>query len=134
MTAPFVSIIIVNFNGAHHLHECLVSIEETDYRNYEVVLVDNASHDDSIAIVENNFPWVRIIPLSQNCGFAEGSNLGASYAQGEFIVFLNNDTKVHKRWLSELVNGIVYDNSIATCGSKMFFYGGNIVNHAGASV
>ncbi len=134
MTAPFVSIIIVNFNGAHHLLECLKSIEETDYRNYEVVLVDNASHDDSIAFVKNNFPAVRIVPLQQNCGFAGGSNLGASFAEGELMVFLNNDTRVHRRWLSELVNGIVYDNSIATCGSKMFFYGGNIVNHAGAAV
>ncbi len=133
ITEPSVSIIIVNFNGVHHLHECLASIKEIDYQNYEVILVDNASCDDSIAFVEDNFPLVKIVPLHKNCGFAEGSNIGAAYAAGDFIVFLNNDTKVNKLWLSALVEEIANDCSIATCGSKMYFYGSDIINHAGAS-
>ena len=134
MIEPFVSIVIVNFNGVHHLFECLNSIEELDYNNYEVVLVDNASHDNSIDFVKNKFSWVRIITLEINHGFAEGSNIGASYAAGEFVVFLNNDTKVDKKWLSELVNVIAKDDSIATCGSKMYFYEGDIINHAGGEI
>ena len=134
MKEPLVSIIIVNYNGVHHLQDCLKSIQEIDYPNYEVVLVDNASWDDSIQFVRKNFQWVRIISLEKNHGFAEGSNIGASNASGEYIVFLNNDTKVDKKWLSELVKEISRDDSIATCGSKMLFYSGNIVNHAGASL
>lgn len=134
MTEPFVSIIIVNYNGSHHLYECLASIQEIDYQNYDVILIDNASCDNSIDFVTQNFPWVRVVPLYKNYGFAGGSNIGAGHASGELIVFLNNDTKVKKQWLSELVKEIIKDNSIATCGSKMFFYGGNIINHAGAAV
>lgn len=131
---PLVSIVIVNFNGAHHLNECLTSIGNIDYQNYEVVLIDNASSDGSVDLLKNNFPRVRIVSLQKNNGFAEGSNIGAVHASGEYIVFLNNDTKVEKKWLSELVTEILSDSSIATCGSKMFFYGGNIINHAGAAV
>lgn len=134
MTEPFVSIIIVNYNGKHHLLECLKSIQEIDYPDHEVLLVDNASSDDSIQFVGRNFPFVRIISLQKNYGFAEGSNIGAKNAKGEYIVFLNNDTKVDKKWLSELVKEITQDNSIATCGSKILFYDGNRINHAGASI
>jgi GT2 family glycosyltransferase len=134
MTEPYVSIIIVNYNGAHHLHECLTSIQEIDYPDHEVVMVDNASSDDSIPFVKENFPFVRIISLSRNYGFAEGSNIGAKNSKGEYVVFLNNDTKVDKKWLSELVKEIIRDNSIAACGSKMLFYDGNRINHAGASI
>jgi len=134
MAEPFVSIVIVNFNGVHHLSECLRSIEGIEYQNYEVILVDNASHDDSIAFVKNNFSRVKIFPLNENYGFAEGSNIGASHAKGEYIVFLNNDTKVDTKWLSELVEVIRHDDSIATCGSKMFFYEGGIINHAGGAI
>ena len=133
-TEPFVSIIIVNYNGAKYLHECLNSIKKIEYRSYEVIIIDNASSDDSIPIIKNEFPWVRMVKLSNNFGFANGSNIGSKYANGEFLVFLNNDTKVDTEWLSELVKVIISDNSIATCGSKMFFYGGDIINHAGASI
>ncbi len=134
MTEPSVSIVIVNFNGVKHLDDCLRSIQEIAYENYETILVDNASSDNSIEYVKNNFPFVRIVPLDKNYGFAEGSNIGACNAKGEFIVFLNNDTMVKKQWLTELVKGVTRDDSIATCGSKMFFYGGNVINHAGAAL
>lgn len=131
---PLVSIVIVNYNGLEHLHECLTSIEKIDYKNYELIFVDNNSKDNSINYVNKNFQWINIISLNKNYGFAEGSNIGAKYSKGEYIVFLNNDTKVDKKWLSELVKEMIKDDSIATCGSKIYFYENNVINHAGSAI
>jgi GT2 family glycosyltransferase len=103
MPAPRVSIIIVNWNGKGFLDECLTSLEEQTYRDFEVILVDNGSSDGSCDYLRALFPWVRLVPLELNVGFAAGNNAGYALARGSLIVTLNNDTRADVNWLSELV-------------------------------
>ncbi len=100
---PVVSIIIVNWNGLAHLPECLDSLTAQSFRNFEVILVDNGSVDDSLAFVQTHYPWVKLVPLAENTGFAAGNNRGLEHALGSYIVTLNNDTRVEPDWLEILV-------------------------------
>jgi len=98
-----ISIIIVNWNGLVHLPVCLDSLAAQTFRDFEVILVDNGSADGSVALVQQGYPWVRLVPLKENTGFATGNNVGFEHARGEYIVALNNDTRVEPDWLEILV-------------------------------
>jgi GT2 family glycosyltransferase len=100
---PFVSIIIVNYNGKHFLSNCLNSLENIDYKNYEIIVVDNNSSDGSVDFITKNFLSVKIIKLSTNEGFAKPNNIASKDSKGKYILFLNNDTIVTKIFLSELI-------------------------------
>ncbi|MDI6723943.1 MAG: glycosyltransferase family 2 protein [Methanobacterium sp.] len=119
---PAVSIIITNYNGERHLEECLNSLKDIEYSNYEVILLDNASSDNSIGLAREHYPEIKIIALDKNYGFAEGTNKGAQAAESEFIVFLNNDTKVDRKWLRELVNAVKTYGEDNVYSSKVLFY------------
>lgn len=98
-----VSIIIVNWNGREHLPDCLESLERQTFREFETILVDNGSSDGSAEYVRERHPWVTVVRLSNNAGFAGGNNIGLSHAAGEYVVTLNNDTAADPGWLAELV-------------------------------
>lgn len=101
--STLVSIIIVNWNGLDHLEVCLESLKAQTCSNFEVVLVDNGSRDGSPEFVRERYPWVKLVVLKENAGFATGNNIGYENASGEYIVTLNNDTKAEPGWLAELV-------------------------------
>jgi len=103
MTIPKVSIIIVNWNGISYLPTCLDSLERQTFRDFETILVDNGSHDGSLELVRDKYPWVKLIALPANSGFSGGNNEGLKHAAGEYIVVLNNDTAAEPGWLAELV-------------------------------
>jgi|SRR5579859_4900175 len=113
------SIIIVNWNGKKHLETCLSSLQKQNYSPVEIILVDNASHDDSVTYVHKHFPKIKIVINQENFGFAEANNIGYRQAKGEYIVFLNNDTRVSKNFLSELIKTIDSDPQIGGAQSKI---------------
>lgn len=117
MGNPLCSIIVLNYNGKSHLKDCLGSLLKQTYRPFEVVLVDNASSDDSVAFVRREFPDVRVVENPVNSGFAEGNNVGARNASGDMLIFLNNDTEAPTDWLEHLVKGACSDESIGICGA-----------------
>ena len=129
------SIIISNYNGEKHLHECLSSLMQLDYPLYEVIVVDAASTDNSIAIIERDFPEVRLIKKGK-IGIGEAINYGISLAQGEFIVFdLNNDDIVDKKWLTHLVKVLANSPDTGVVCGKRFKYGSNnILDSAGGRI
>lgn len=136
---PFASIIIVNFNGEGFLRECFDSLESLNYprEQFEVILGDNASTDNSIAFTQANYPWVRIVKFDDNYGFCKPNNICAKEAKGEYLVFLNNDTFVDKNWLMELVLGVLSEPGIVSCASKILFphlNAGNVINAAGGVI
>jgi GT2 family glycosyltransferase len=134
---PFVSIIVVNYNGKHHLKDNLASLGELNYPkdNFEVILVDNGSKDGSVEYVRNSFPWVKVLRLDKNYGFCKPNNEGAKIAKGTYLVFLNNDTVVDKNWLQELVKGIQGESNVLCCASKILYYDRrNIINAAGGKI
>lgn len=120
--APAVSVVIVNWNGKHHLPECLASVRAQTFRDFEVILVDNGSTDGSAAWVREAFPEVSLVALPDNQGFCGGNNVGIRAARGEYIALLNNDTEVEPEWLGELVRHIRQDPSIAACDSKILYF------------
>lgn len=101
---PKIWIIIINFNGKRFLDTCLSSVLNLGYDNHKVVLVDNASTDRSVQLVETNFPQVKIIKNNDNFGFAKGNNIGIKYAiehGANFVLLLNQDTIVERNLLNE---------------------------------
>jgi GT2 family glycosyltransferase len=110
MSAPLVSVIILNYNGERQLGSildgCILSTLKTDYPNFEVLVVDNASTDGSVEYIKNAFGGdskLRIICNEKNLGFSEGNNRGIKQAKGELVALLNSDTRVEPSWLRSLV-------------------------------
>ncbi len=101
-----VSIIIINWNGLRWLPDCFESLTKQNYKNYEIIFVDNASKDDSVDWVKKHYPKTTIIVNSKNLGFADANNVGLRKARGEYVLFLNNDTCVTRTFLTELVNAM----------------------------
>ena len=121
MTTHFVSIIIVSYNGISYLKDCIDSVLDQDYPrgDYEIIVADNASTDGSVDFLRLRYSGeLRIIEYGVNHGFAKGNNLALRHARGELLVFLNQDTIVHRRWLSELVRGVT-DAGYDVCHSNM---------------
>ena len=118
-----VSIIIPNYNGQKYLGDCIDSLHQLDipHENYEIIVVDNASSDNSVEFICSKYPDVVLIQASKNLGFASGCNLGIKNSSGEYIVLLNNDTVVDKNWLKELVAVAGCDEEVAIAGSKLLF-------------
>ncbi len=114
------SVIIVNWNGREYLETCLASIEKQEFRDFEVRMVDNGSHDGSVDVVRTRFPWVAgIIENKRNLGFGVANNQAIAEARGTYIVLLNNDTEVEPGWLGALVAAAEADPSIGMCASKI---------------
>jgi GT2 family glycosyltransferase len=129
---PRVSVIIPNWNGAKLLPTCLDALRNQTLREHEVILVDNASRDDSCALVERNYPEVHILRLSQNLGLTGGCNAGIGEARGEVIALLNNDTEADARWLEELLGALERHPEAGSVATKIrLFDRRNVLNSAG---
>ncbi len=130
---PKASIVIVNWNGKHYLDACLSSASNQTYKNFEIIMVDNASTDGSVEYVQEKYPSVKIIETKDNLGFAKGCNVGIRASNmPDYIVALSNDTRVESNWLEELVKVAETDERIGICGSKLILMDTpNIYNSAG---
>ena len=129
-----VSIVIPHWNNVDVLSECLESISNTDFENFETIVVDNSSTDNSVASVRSNYPNVKLIENDKNYGYAGGCNIGAEAASGDFLIFLNNDTVQEKDWISNLIKTINSDDKIAAVQPKILnYYDRNVFDYAGGS-
>ena len=122
MISSLTSIVIVNFNGIAFLRECLTSLERQSLPRhlFEVIVVDNASRDGSCEMLKSDFPWVRVIALAENRGFAGGNNAGFAAAHGEFIALLNNDTHADPYWLQNALASV--ELGVGGIASKLVFH------------
>lgn len=102
---PLISIIIVNWNGKKWLQRCFSSLKRQTYKRFEVVFVDNGSSDESVAFARKLFPKVKIVQNKSNHGFAKANNSGYTYAKGEYILLLNNDTIMAPTALEKFIEG-----------------------------
>jgi GT2 family glycosyltransferase len=105
MMTPFVSVVIVNYNGKQYLPGCLNALAEQIYpRDYfEVIVSDNGSTDGSVELLEKDYPWVNVMKNGRNLGFARGNNVAFQAARGEYLIALNNDTAPIPDWIEKLV-------------------------------
>lgn len=123
---PRVLIIVLTYNGKTDTAECLNSLARITYRNYQVLVVDNASTDGTVEYLEEHFPGVPILPLKENRYYAGGNNAGLRYAMDkgfEYALLINNDTLVHPDFLSELVLAASRAPWAAFFGPKVYYYG-----------
>lgn len=126
-----VSIIVVNWNGERFLKDCLGALSGQTYFNYETILVDNGSSDNSISFVRENFPAIKIVSLGENTGFTGGNAAGLEVAEGDFVGLVNNDARPEKTWLENLIQPMLADRTIGICASKLIFENSQTVNSAG---
>ncbi len=141
MSNELVSIVIVNYNGKELLKRVFDSIHNLSYRNYEIILVDNASSDGSVDFVRKNYKKVKIVQNSKNEGYV-GVNSAIKFCNGKFIFFLNNDIELEKGCLMELLKAAkstkaamlapklvnFYDKSLQSGGTwvSRAFYNGHL--------
>ena len=141
---PMVSVIILNFNGKSKigkvLDECLSSVLNSDYPNFEIVFVDNGSMDGSVEYVKekfNNYPNLKLLKLEKNYGYAGGNNVGFKHTDrmSKYIVFLNNDVVVEKDWLKKLVEVMESDSLIGAGQPKILnLFNKHVVDSAGGFI
>jgi GT2 family glycosyltransferase len=123
-TFPLTSIIIPNYNGLRFLTSCLGALRAQSYprAHTEIILVDDASTDSSVAFVTEHYPEVKIVKLARNSGLAVGCNAGARAAGGELLVMLNNDTEAEPDWLAALVEAAMANPLAGAIASKMLLF------------
>ena len=125
---PKVSIIILNWNQPKLTVNCVNSVLKQGYKDFEILLIDNHSEDDSFETLKNIFgknKKIRLFQTEKNIGYAGGNNFGVKKCKGEYVVILNNDTVVDENWLKELVIVIKSDAKIGAVSSVEYFHGKN---------
>lgn len=125
-----VSVIIPNWNGESLLPTCLDSLRAQTLRDFEVILVDNASTDRSRELVQERYPEVRLLEMDSNRGFAGAVNEGIRQSRGEIVALLNNDTEVDPNWLAELVRTLDAHPEVSICASKLLLFDRRDVLHS----
>ena len=132
---PEVSIIILNYNAGELLINCVESILKSNFKNFEIIVVDNDSKDKSHLLCKEKFEQIKLIKNSKNFGFCEGNNIGVRNANGEFIIIINPDTTVTPNWINEFLNvqkengdGIYQPKIISLEDKKTILSTGNMIH------
>ena len=119
---PLVSIIILNKDGLNHLKRLFKDFDEkTNYSNYEIIVVDNASKDESVSYLKSLDLPITVIENEVNVSFSKGNNDAAKIAKGEYLLLLNNDIEPTYGWLNELVGTMLNNDNVASVGAKLIF-------------
>jgi GT2 family glycosyltransferase len=128
------SVIIPNWNGAQHLPTCLAALRRQTVRDFEILVVDNASQDASLELLARNYAEVRVIRLDRNHGFAGACNAGLRAGQGEFLALLNNDTEADPDWLAEVLAAFERHPAAGMIASKMLLFDRRHILHTAGDV
>lgn len=123
MINPLVSIIIVNYNGAKYLKDCLTSIFHNNYSNFEIIIADNASTDNSLSLIKKSFTSklskIKFVTLKKNYGPAKARNEGVKKSKGQYLAFLDNDTEVDQNWIKNAIKLFQTNPKIGAIQSKL---------------
>ncbi len=128
---PLVSVIVLGFNGRAYLERCLDSVLAQDYPRFEIIYVDNASHDGSAQLVADRYATIRRIENQRNLGYAGGNNIGIDHARGDILFLVNQDVELEPDCLSALASALACDPRVGIAGCKIFDSDGITLQHAG---
>lgn len=119
---PLVSIIILNKDGLNHLKRLFDDFEyKANYSNFEIIVVDNASEDDSVNYLKSLDLDIEVIENNENVSFAKGNNDAVKLSNGEYVLLLNNDIEPTYGWLNEMMGTIIYNDNVASVGAKLVY-------------
>jgi len=131
---PKVAVVILNWNGAKYLKQFLPSVLSSTYPNLDIVMGDNASSDDSVALMRANYPSVRIIQNDKNYGFTGGYNRVLAQVDADYYILLNSDVEVVPGWIEPVIELMKSDSLIAAAAPKIRSYAQKeYFEHAGAA-
>ncbi len=116
------TVVIPNYNGIKYIEGCMDSLEKQNFKEFETIVIDNASQDGSDNIIEDKYPWAKLVRNSENTGFSRAVNQGIELSETEYVILLNNDTEVHPDYVGELVKAIDEDEKIFSVSSKMISF------------
>lgn len=134
MNLPSVAIVILNWNGKHHLRQFLPSVVSTSYPNYKIIIADNASTDDSVPYLKEHFPQLELIFLKENHGFAKGYNQALNQVRADYYMLLNSDVEVQPHWLHPMIELLEQNKNYAACQPKILAYKNkNFFEYAGGA-
>lgn len=129
-----VAVVILNWNGRHFLEKFLPSVTGSSFENLSIIVADNASTDDSVSFLENNYPEIKILLNASNEGFAKGYNTALKQVATDYYILLNSDVEVSKGWIEPIISLMESDQKIAVCQPKVLsFENKNKFEYAGAS-
>jgi len=130
-----VAVIIVNWNGKKYLEICLESLKMQTFKDFETIIVDNGSIDDSLAFLENNYPEVKIIKLEKNSGFSFANNVGIKKAfensEIKYIIALNNDTKLEANFIQKIIECAKNNPGFGSIQPKVLNFDGTKIDCTG---
>jgi GT2 family glycosyltransferase len=130
-----VSVIIPNYNGRELLPDCLNSLNKQTFKEFEVILVDNNSTDDSLEFIKTNFKDIKIIQLKKNFGFAKAINTGVKASSSKYVIFLNNDTKADSNYIKNLVQAAIDNPEVISINPKILnFYSQDQIDGKGIMI
>ena len=131
---PNATIIVLNWNGRSYLEACLSALFSQTHQAQRIVLVDNGSTDDSLALVRRQFPAVDIIENEINLGYAGGNNVALRQLETEVAILVNPDIVVRHDWLENLLVAFRQDAAIGIAGCKLLYPGEEQLQHAGGLI
>ena len=119
---PRVSVVILNWNGQGFLKQFLPSVCASNYPNLEIIVGDNASSDNSVSFIKENYPQIRVICNEKNYGFAGGYNKVLEQLESDYFILLNSDVEVHPDWISPVIQLMESDKQIAAAQPKILSF------------
>jgi GT2 family glycosyltransferase len=131
-----VSVVIVNYRGSEDTIDCIRHVRTLDWpaENLQIVVIDNASGDDSVTRIRAAAPDVTLVDSNENSGFAGGCNLGVAHSHGEFIAFINSDARPHPQWVRAAVAELTEHADVGAVASKVLDWDGKLIDYVGGSI
>jgi GT2 family glycosyltransferase len=131
---PSVAIVILNFNGRNYLQQFLPSVLASTYATKKIIVADNASTDDSVQLVKQQFSTVQLLLNTNNDGFAAGYNWALQKVEADYYVLLNSDVEVTANWIEPIIDLMEVDKNIGACQPKILSYHNkSMFEYAGAA-
>ncbi|MGQ9510070.1 MAG: glycosyltransferase family 2 protein, partial [Thermodesulfobacteriota bacterium] len=132
---PLISVIILNWNGKHFLQKCIVSVLNQTYPNLEIIVVDNASTDDSLKWLTSFSNQIKVVYNFKNLGYGGGNNRGIKESKGSYLLILNNDTELERDCIEKLWRPMVKEPRIGVTTPKILFsHKRNLIDAAGLTI